>query len=473
VSAVRRCRALLAALLLTLAGAPAFAATITIQVGDAAGEGFNDPTPFTPIGGNAATTLGQARLNVFNEAGRIWGLLLAENVNVVVKATFDPLTCSATTGTLGSAGPDYIYLRNGYWYPGPLYVALGGGGGSQATISAQFNSDVGTQSTCLGGKPFYYGFDHTYSRSTYVADLLEVVMHELGHGLGFISFVDQSGAGTADSKGVAHLGVFDQFIYDETQGLFWNQMTAAQRATSALNDGHLVWNGQNVNNAAGFLTAGRTSPGGHVRLYAPTTWDDGSSVSHWDTTASPNLLMEPYATGSTRGYTDLTTCVLYDIGWTGGHCPDIASTRAAPVASDQSVSTAKDTAVTITLAATDPGGNTLSYSVVAAPAHGQLSGGGVTRTYTPDTGYTGADSFTFEANDGFASSNVATVSISVTAPASGGSSSQGGSQGGGGGGGGGALGGLTAGVLGLLALLTLRQRRGRPRRAAAPGARGA
>ncbi len=435
--------ATLCALGLACASAPA--ATIRIQVGDQPGEGFNDPTAFTPIGGNPATTLGAARLNVFNEAARIWSQLLADSVTITVTANFDPLTCDNSTGTLGQAGPDNVYLRNGVWYPGPLYGAITSRS-SLATISATFNSTVGS-SGCLGGRAFYYGLDHNFSRSTYVADLLEVVLHELGHGLGFISFVNADGSGIADNGGTDHIGIFDQFVFDETQGRFWSAMTAAERATSTLNDGNLVWNGANVNNQLGILTAGKTSSG-HMQLYAPATWDDGSSVSHWDTAAAPNLLMEPYATGSTKGYTDLTTCVLYDIGWTGSHCPDVAGANAAPVATGQSVSTAVGTAVAITLAATDADSTTLSYSIVAGPSHGVLSGSGSARTYTPNAGFAGADSFTFQANDGFSNSNVATVTITVAAAAAGGNAGSNSS----GGGGGGALPPWSLLALGVLAL---------------------
>ena len=196
-------------------------------------------------------------------------------------------------------------------------------------------------------------------------------------------------------------------------------MTATERATSALNDGNLVWSGANVDNQLAVLTSGKTT-GGHVRLYAPATWDDGSSVSHWDTTTAPNLLMEPYASGSTKGYTDLTTCVLYDIGWTGSHCPDVAGANAVPVASGQSVSTTAGSAVSITLSATDADSTSLTYSIVTGPANGVLGGSGGARTYTPNSGFTGTDSFTFQASDGFASSNIATVTISVSAVASGG-----------------------------------------------------
>src|SRR5439155_161761 len=58
----------------------------------------------------------------------------------------------------------------------------------------------------------------------------------------------------------------------------------------------------------------------------------------------------------------------------------------------------------------------LTYSIVAAPLHGTLQhdSNGV-YTYTPTLNYNGPDSFTFKANDGSLDSNVATVSITVTA----------------------------------------------------------
>ena len=175
---------------LGLAGA-APAATVTIQVMDAVGEGFHDTTPFTPIGGNNATTLGQARLNVFNEAARLWGQLINSSVTIVVEARFDPLTCSASSGVLGSAGPTWIFhdFPNAplpdVFYPAALADALAGnnlagtnGNGTQygfTDISATFNSTVNGTAGCLGSSYFYYGFDHQLTGHndgrSYIADL--------------------------------------------------------------------------------------------------------------------------------------------------------------------------------------------------------------------------------------------------------------------------------------------------------------
>jgi len=62
---------------------------------------------------------------------------------------------------------------------------------------------------------------------------------------------------------------------------------------------------------------------GLVRLYAPDPIQPGSSKSHWDTSASPSLLMEPSITGDlqpTRNL-DLSPSLLQDIGWVLGNPP--------------------------------------------------------------------------------------------------------------------------------------------------------
>jgi hypothetical protein len=65
-------------------------------------------------------------------------------------------------------------------------------------------------------------------------------------------------------------------------------------------------------------------PAGHVRLFAPSPFAPGSSVSHWDNVALPNLLMEPAITSTLKGATtlDLTDNEMFDIGWSGNlSCP--------------------------------------------------------------------------------------------------------------------------------------------------------
>jgi VCBS repeat-containing protein len=86
-----------------------------------------------------------------------------------------------------------------------------------------------------------------------------------------------------------------------------------------------------------------------------------------------------------------------------------------PVADDLTVTTDEDTAAAITLTGSDPDGDPLTFSVVAGPSNGTLSGTPPDLTYTPNLNYNGPDSFTYRANDGQADSNTATVTIVVNA----------------------------------------------------------
>ena len=88
------------------------------------------------------------------------------------------------------------------------------------------------------------------------------------------------------------------------------------------------------------------------------------------------------------------------------------NTNTAPTASSQTVSAVEDIAKAITLSASDPEGNSLTYTV-NNPSNGMLSGDAPNLTYTPNADFNGTDSFTFKVNDGSLDSNTATVTINV------------------------------------------------------------
>ncbi len=56
-------------------------------------------------------------------------------------------------------------------------------------------------------------------------------------------------------------------------------------------------------------------PRGRVLLFATDPDQPGSSISHFDTSARPDLLMEPNISGDLRHGVDLTLPLLLDIGW--------------------------------------------------------------------------------------------------------------------------------------------------------------
>ena len=92
----------------------------------------------------------------------------------------------------------------------------------------------------------------------------------------------------------------------------------------------------------------------------------------------------------------------------------ISVTDTAPVGTAQNLNTHFNTALPITISASDADNDPLTYAIVAPPVNGSLSGTAPNLIYTPNNAYVGSDSFTFKANDGALDSNVATISISVT-----------------------------------------------------------
>jgi len=84
-----------------------------------------------------------------------------------------------------------------------------------------------------------------------------------------------------------------------------------------------------------------------------------------------------------------------------------------PTADNLTVTTDEDTQVKITLTASDPDGDALSFILITQPTHGTLSGTAPNLTYTPNPDFNGVDSFTFKVNDGKLDSNTATVTITI------------------------------------------------------------
>ncbi|MEO1574508.1 MAG: peptidase, partial [Pseudomonadota bacterium] len=186
--------ALAAALAAALALPQAQAADIVIS----AGAGFDDNTPAAPVGGNAGTTVGEQRLIAFEFAASLWGSILESDVQIVVNSAFAAQNCDANGGVLGGASPVFVEADfndapiPNTWYFSALANALAGedlnpGAGD---INATFNASIDNNDNCLAGSNWYYGLDNNPPGSD--IDFLNVVMHEIGHGLGFASVINVS-----------------------------------------------------------------------------------------------------------------------------------------------------------------------------------------------------------------------------------------------------------------------------------------
>jgi hypothetical protein len=306
--------ALLGLAAVAAAAPPAAATTITIVNADGAGEGFNDPTPALPVLGNAATTRGQQRLNVFAAAAAYWANRLSTAAPIVVRAQLDPLTCTPTSAILGAAGPHDAYADfpdapvSSVWFPSALANALHGSDMDPAVqdIDATFNSSLDGSIGCLGGFGWSYvigGPPGAHQQSLY-----DTVVHEIGHGLGFLTLVEP----TTGMRPFDLDDIFMTFLEDHSTGKTWSQMSNAERVVSARDTGDLHFVGPHAVAASAPLAAGR-HPGGHIQMYAPNPVQRGSSVSHWDTALLPDEIMEPIATQSPHD--TVTTEALRDLGW--------------------------------------------------------------------------------------------------------------------------------------------------------------
>ena len=304
-----------------LFAAPAFGqATFTIVNGDAAGTGLNDTTPVSPVGGNTATTLGAQRMAALQYGLSLWASRINSSLPIRVQASFSTgssLTCSATQAVLAYTGPQEVFRddptfpQQGVWYAGALANELSGQ--VQTTmpeIVTTFSGKIGT-SACPFPASWYLGFDGAANGSQ--IDFVAVVNHEIAHGLGFLTLVDKTGSELADNTG-PFPDAFEERLLDLSSGLAWPAMTDAQRASSSLNAGNLVWTGPQVEAKSGLFSAGVAS-GGRMKMYAPTTYSDGSSVSHWDTSLSPYEALEPYYKAGVHGLI-VTGQALADTGWT-------------------------------------------------------------------------------------------------------------------------------------------------------------
>lgn len=249
-------------LLSLLAAAPAtHAADFRLINNDPAGVGLNDVTPAAPIGGNPGITRGEQARIVYRFAMDMWGGVLQSSQTINVGASFAPLACTATSGTLASAGTTFVVTGSpdgikpsraygsaigdatfgmdliSYFYPTLI---------NYPDINSRFNGDLGKPG-CLTGQSWYMGLDgKTPAGQT---NFLNVVMHELGHGLGVQGFISQSTA----SDSYSSVDVYTANAYDNVLNKPFTAMTSAERLAATRTPGRTVWTGAEVNRNAALV----------------------------------------------------------------------------------------------------------------------------------------------------------------------------------------------------------------------------
>jgi len=156
----------------------------------------------------------------------------------------------------------------------------------------------------------------------------------------------------------------------------------------------------------------------YLELYAP----DGTTLIDSNDDATGNSVFSKIIWTAPASQTALAIVRHFDDGvGSGPYLVAVVGPNQAPVATGDSYSTPFNTALVVAAPGvlgndTDADANPLTAVLVAGPAHGALTlNADGSLTYTPTSGYSGADSFTYKANDGTADSNTVTVSITVEA----------------------------------------------------------
>ena len=205
----------------------------------------------------------QEAKDAFQFAVDIWSTLIKSNVPINIDATFKDLG----SGVLGSAGTSGLYKgfdgapNDSTWYNVALAEKMAGhdlNEPNEADINASFNNSFN----------WYYGIDGNTSSGTH--DFVTVVLHEIGHGLGFFALNSYD---DADGKGRRNPGVFDRYIED---GNGVNIYDIPNNSTE-LGD-FFTSNDLFINAPLAVTSNGGTLP----KIYAPGSYNAGSSISHWD-----------------------------------------------------------------------------------------------------------------------------------------------------------------------------------------------
>ena len=172
---------------------------------------------------------------------------------------------------------------------------------SISDMSVTFSSDFA----------FYYGLDGQPLEGQY--DFVSVVLHEIGHGLGFLSLVNPS-------SGEKILGVDDVYSlhleHHDAIPADYPTMTNGQRVSASTSAPHLHFTGPETVANSGRLMTGHDVDSGHVQLYAPRHPSPGSSVSHFNKVIKPDQLMEhSIRNGEAIHHIGLAGELLADLGW--------------------------------------------------------------------------------------------------------------------------------------------------------------
>ena len=245
-------------------------------------------------------------MTAFQFAVDIWETQITSGVTIEVVAEWRNL---GNPLILGSARA-YDYWEDfpgapvaNTWYPYPLANKLAGSDLDPANpdILASFNS---------ARSDWYFGTDANPPLTEF--DLVSVVLHEIGHGLGFAGSMVVSGGVGSWGFGSGLPFIYDRFTENGSGQSLWQDFPNNSAAlANQLTGGDIFFDGPNTNPANGGSPAG---------LYAPGTWQQGSSYSHLDEVfnGTPNALMTYSLNNGEANHAPgpVMLGIFADLGWT-------------------------------------------------------------------------------------------------------------------------------------------------------------
>ncbi|MCW3061799.1 MAG: outer rane adhesin like protein [Capsulimonas sp.] len=157
-----------------------------------------------------------------------------------------------------------------------------------------------------------------------------------------------------------------------------------------------------------------------VELYTPTVasvaMSAHSTVTHGALVLNPNGSFTYTPTPNFNGADHFDFRIFDGISYsvTSRVTINVTPVNDPPVALDSQQTLNEDTQAQITPSVSDADGDALTYAISKSPAHGQVFVNAGKLVYTPAPNYHGPDSFQYKASDGKVSSNIATVTLTVS-----------------------------------------------------------
>jgi hypothetical protein len=245
--------------------------------------------------------------SAFDYAVSILESVLPEDTRLTILADWEKIQSTGILGQTsitGYAAGWGINARNPRaYYPVALAEKIAGESLNEDTVGdlvLRINSSIN----------WYMGTDGATPPQKY--DLVTVVIHEVCHGLGFYDSMNTDG--TVGWWGVNSFPmIYDTFIEDQMQ----RRLTDTLKYSNYSTDLYHVLTGNMVFFNGPLLS--KYTTGQRAKLYAPSVWDPGSSISHLDEQATlpQNSLMTPYIDPGEAIHNPgkYTLSILGDLGW--------------------------------------------------------------------------------------------------------------------------------------------------------------